>query len=554
MTLPAGRDAAASLPEQSALARSIRRRWWTIPTGALVLAAGALTNTADLPPRALAVAAGAALLVNLCFVTLSKQAWLHRPLLHVGALTDVVLASVVIAGAGHWGFILLYPLAIAPYAFTWSHQAGRHLALASAACYVGARFLHGRWYEPRLGIATPFDLPAGVYLDAALLWLVGLAVFRREIGLVERLRRMRQVMEEAEQGDLAVRAPGTAADELGILERSCNRMLEAIAGTVSTVQREADEVAAYAERLAGSTDDLRRTSASVGGSAARLAAQLVEQRSIARQSGERAERTTADASALGERAGTMAAQARALVEAAEASRERIGRAGSTLLSIGDEVRHSVAAVSALAPSSERIGGLAKSISRIARQTNLLALNAAIEAARAGEHGRGFAVVALEVRKLAEEAARAAKDVGGSIDEIREGVGAAVGAIRAGEARVRDVGGVAAEADQALREVLAGIAGLSALVDQTAATQHEQADAMGALLSAMGRVEALSGASADGAAEAAGAVTEQHVALQRLATTSQQLADVAERLRGAIVRFSVLGRRHDTAEYVAIGEG
>jgi methyl-accepting chemotaxis protein len=552
VTGPAGRDAAAPSSEQSALGRSLRRRWWAIPAGALVLAVGAVTNTADFPPRVVALATGVALLVNLLFVILSRRPRLRRPLLHVGALADLVLASIVIAGAGHWGFILLYPLAIAPYASTWSRQAGRHLALASAACYVGARYLHGRWYEPLLGIATPFDLPAGVYLDAALLWLVGLALFRGQVGLVERLRRMRQVMEEAEQGDLAVRAPGTAADELGVLERSFNRMLEAIAGTVSTVQREADEVAAYAETLARSTGDLRRTSASVGGSAARLAAQLVEQRGIARQSGERAERTTADASALGERAGTMAEQARALVQAAEASRERIGRAGSTLLSIGDEVRHSVAAVSALAPLSERIGGLAKSISRIARQTNLLALNAAIEAARAGEHGRGFAVVALEVRKLAEEAARAAKEVGGSIDEIREGVGAAVGAIRAGETKVRDVGGVAAEADQALREVLAGIAALSALVDQTAATQRGQADAMGALLSAMARVEALSGASADGAADAAGAVTEQHVALQQLAATSQQLADVAERLRGAIVRFSVLGRRHDTAEYAAVG--
>ena len=38
----------------------------------------------------------------------------------------------MIAGAGHWGFILLYSLAIAPYAFSWSRQAGRYLALARA--------------------------------------------------------------------------------------------------------------------------------------------------------------------------------------------------------------------------------------------------------------------------------------------------------------------------------------------------------------------------------------------------------------------------------------
>jgi hypothetical protein len=47
------------------------------------------------------------------------------------------------------------------------------------------------------------------------------------------------------------------------------------------------------------------------------------------------------------------------------------------------------------------------------------------------------------------------------------------------------------------------------------------------------------------------VTEQHAALQHLATTSQQLAEVAERLRRSIVRFSVLGRQRDTAEYPAV---
>ena len=75
--------------------------------------------------------------------------------------------------------------------------------------------------------------------------------------------------------------------------------------------------------------------------------------------------------------------------------------------------------------------------------------------------------------------------------------------------------------------------------------------MTGLLAAVERAQSLATGSADSAAQAAGAATEQHVALQRIADTSKELADVAERMRGAIVRFSVLGRRHDTAEYTAL---
>ena len=128
------------------------------------------------------------------------------------------------------------------------------------------------------------------------------------------------------------------------------------------------------------------------------------------------------------------------------------------------MRSTAATVGALGSASERVNEFAEAIARIARQTNLLALNAAIEAARAGEHGKGFAVVAEEVRKLAEESARAAREVADTNAAVRDDIAAAVASMGEGEREVRDVGTVADEANGALGTMLDGIRRITDIVD------------------------------------------------------------------------------------------
>jgi methyl-accepting chemotaxis protein len=83
----------------------------------------------------------------------------------------------------------------------------------------------------------------------------------------------------------------------------------------------------------------------------------------------------------------------------------------------------LSSIAGMTQMMERITGVVETINGFARQTNLLALNAAVEAARAQESGRGFALVAQEIRKLAEGASSAIKEIDQLISDGRRQVDA-----------------------------------------------------------------------------------------------------------------------------------
>jgi methyl-accepting chemotaxis protein len=451
------------------------------------------------------------------------------------ALIDVALVSALVALYGPGGWIVAFYVAVLPYGFDQGREIGDFLVLTASLAYLGAAVVHNRLVG---AVGALWELPAGVYLETLLFILVALTLKRIPGELMHRIRGTRLIMAQAEQGEFGIRAPAVVTDELGLLERSFNHMLDQVGTTIGEVQREADEVAAFADVLAEAADRMLTSSRAVASTAADLAREMSAQRERA-DAGERASTAAAaEAESLRARAQAVAEEATRLVEAAERGRERVGRASETLLVIGEDVRATARTVHELSGISDRIGGFAQTIARIARQTHLLALNAAIEAARAEQHGHGFAVVADQVRALAAEAARSAREVVDLITEVRARVEGAARAMAAGEEKVRDVGAIAGEAEAALDDLHRGVAQVAKVVADTAAISRAEAERMAMIAQNMSEMAAVSVRSSAGADSAATAMAEQISAMGTLNEASKQLAQLAERLRASITRFSV----------------
>ena len=521
--------------------RSHRRRW---AIAAVIGALGILGNLAGIIDTRLGtvvLVAGGGAVINAIVGLINERGWYRWWFIYMLPLLDVVLVNVLVVWYGHGGVVAALFIAVLPYAFDQGQAVGDFLVLVGSIAYLGASWLHGQLYG-----GTGLDTVA--YLETGVFIVVAMALKRIPATLIQRIRRARSVMGEAEQGFLAVRASAAEADELGFLEKSFNRMLEEIGTTISAVQREADEVAAFAEELAAAAQELHATTEALTQTSQRLAGDLGNQRGLADGARGESAKAADQAESLRVRAELMQVDASRLVGTAERGRERVARASATLRAVGEEVRATASTVAGLSGMSERIGVFAQTIARIARQTHLLALNAAIEAARAEEHGEGFAVVADEVRTLAAEAGKSAREVAELVSDLRTGIEAAARAMQSGETKVRDIGAVAAEADGALQELHQGVQLMGDLVNATAEVSRSQAERLAQLAQSLQQVASISTASSDSANHTAAATEAQITSMGELTATSQQLAQLAERLRGGIARFSVLRPEQTTREH------
>jgi twitching motility protein PilJ len=317
------------------------------------------------------------------------------------------------------------------------------------------------------------------------------------------------VVSSAAEGDLTVKAEVTA-DALGSVADAFNLMITGLMSLVTQAHNVALEIQRSTTDILHSSDRMKQgaeqqTNQIKNASDAVNTMSNTTQRMA--QNADAATQTSLKATQAAIKGGASVAET---IKGMQRIRAAVQTTGKKIKGLGER--------------SLEIGAIIEVINEIATQTNLLALNAAIEAARAGEQGRGFAVVADEVRKLAERAARATKDITGLIKGIQVETSEAVTVMEEGTREVEEGTKLADQAGAALREIEQIVKQTSGLVTDITNSAVNQVKVSEGIVTSMDSISKLT--------------QDTTVGVRDTVETISKLAELSTRLTVAIGRFKL----------------
>ncbi|NMA65377.1 MAG: methyl-accepting chemotaxis protein [Clostridiaceae bacterium] len=230
---------------------------------------------------------------------------------------------------------------------------------------------------------------------------------------------IRAVAGKAASGDLTIKAVSNNKDELGLLTKSINLMIQNMRSIIEQVLNTAKKVTDSAEVVSVKSKQVSEVSNEISNAIEDIS------RGATDQAGD-AESSVRVISSLADKIGDVSQNADDIGELTKETAQITNEGLELIIALEDKAEDTnriskeiISDINTLNTHSLSIGKIVEVINNIADQTNLLSLNATIEAARAGAFGSGFAVVAKEIQTLAERSKNAAKDISTIIKETRD---------------------------------------------------------------------------------------------------------------------------------------
>ena len=327
-------------------------------------------------------------------------------------------------------------------------------------------------------------------------------------------------------------------DEIGQLTNSFNGMQGKLRHLVSTSITSADQVASAAEELTANEAQCAEAAQQITASLAIVAEAAKGQQQHVEKTSAAIQEISASTQEVSATVENLAQEAAAAAKTAEdggaAVREAVHK-------IQDAAQNSEAVkqtMTHLEEGSKKIAEIVGVITAIADQTNLLALNAAIEAARAGEAGRGFAVVAEEVRKLAEDSAKAAGNIGELIAENERSMVQALATTNSAGSVLLDGANSVDAAGRQFSQIVASIENLATEMQEISRAVDETAKGSQSIVDSAAQIDTATQHINSEIQQVTAAMEEQTSSMDEVASAGRELAQLAEQLSARVHEFKV----------------
>ena len=327
-------------------------------------------------------------------------------------------------------------------------------------------------------------------------------------------------------------------DEIGDMGLMLNSMRVQLKQVVQQVHSGSQTLAAASEELSATIEETMRALEHVVTSVEEIAHGATQNADNITTVSATIEEISAGTEEMTANANEVNTGTQTAVEEANRGMVMLGEVVSQNENIGRSMNEITEVTNKLSAASENIKGIVSVINGIAAQTNLLALNAAIEAARAGEAGRGFAVVAEEVRKLAEQSAKATEEIAGIIGNMGEEISFSVARVDAANKDVLAGKETAYRTAEGFKAIIERLGRVKIGIEQIAASVDETAHGTQAMVDNVQSISAVAEETSATSQSVVHATEQQRASMREVNSSAESLATLATEMNQIVGRFKI----------------
>ncbi len=391
-------------------------------------------------------------------------------------------------------------------------------------------------HEGQLSVRVQADTKGGVWAE------LGDSVNDLLESISKPFMELDQIIMAMADGDLTKRFDGQAEGNIKNMTQNLNNALDALNELLLEVRDNADVVKTSTLEILEATDEMNTSTHEIASAISEMSVGAQSQVSKVDESSNLVEGVLTSSGEMGEQAEEINAAAQNSTSSSEVGLKMVQKVGFSMKDIVDFANETNDSIKSLTDRSDEISKVLTVITDIASQTNLLALNAAIEAAQAGEAGRGFAVVAEEIRKLAEDSRKSAKEIELLITAVQNDTEKTAQALKVMNMSIEGGEAASKDASEAFKEIAASTSQTLQISENILNASRAQIDDIRNVVAITEGVVVIAEETAAGTEEIASSASELSSGMTSHMERAEKVVKIVDQLESQLNNFRLADRK------------